>query len=97
MLKVRPLAIGDLRGSIYTFEAVGDELPVHAHDEATNHITIVTFGAVACFGEPGDPVVVMEAKQGSAIYALEAGQPHGFRALTAGASIVNLQTMADKK
>jgi hypothetical protein len=41
-----PLAAGDLRGVIYTFQVAGDVLPVHVHGPFDAHITIVARGRV---------------------------------------------------
>jgi quercetin dioxygenase-like cupin family protein len=92
MLKSRPLSVGIIGGTIFTFENVGDELPLHQHSDSDNHLTIVAFGKVECFGNPDDPVVLMEAKEGGAIFSFKPDQPHGFRALSPGATIVNLLT-----
>ena len=69
---------GTLALTIYDFEAVGDELPVHAHGEETVHITIVARGRVLAFGD----VWEMEAAPGVCLdWAPD--QVHGIRALEA--------------
>ena len=52
-LHERPLAIGKLTGTIYDFDVVGDELPLHVHGEHDIHISIVARGSVRAFGPDG--------------------------------------------
>lgn len=78
------LNIGALRGSVYTFEQVGDKLPMHSHDDGTAHITVVARGRVRCHNE----VWSVEGAAGD-VWDLDAGQ-HEFIALEANSRIVNI-------
>lgn len=68
----------------YTFASVGDELPIHSHD--FDHGCIVAVGEVIAFGKNG---YEKELKQGQRIN-FPANKPHGVRAKTAGAIILNV-------
>lgn len=76
---------GKLACNIYTFAKVGDELPMHAHKDGDNHITIIRRGRFKVFGdgwsqEHGD----------GAFLDWKVGQQHGFIALTDGAALINI-------
>jgi hypothetical protein len=88
MLKHRALKVGDLIGVTYVLENIGDELPTHSHEEFDNHITIVAFGSIEVLGF-GEPIRI-DAAAGGRILDWDVGQPHGFRALTPGATVVNV-------
>jgi quercetin dioxygenase-like cupin family protein len=79
------LVIGGLTGSTYTFADVGDELPLHDHDEATAHISIITRGRFTVSG-PGWSKV----KGPGPIDDFPPGHPHQFTALEAGSVVVNI-------
>lgn len=86
MLRNRPLALGDLRGTIYDFEAVGDVLESHAHDAATLHISIVLKGSFRVHGDGWEHV----AASGNVLdWVLN--QLHGFVALEPGSCLMNIQ------
>jgi quercetin dioxygenase-like cupin family protein len=85
----RPLIVdGAHLGMIFTLEKSGDVFPVHSHTEADNHITIVAHGSVRVMG--AHEGVILEAKPGGTIIDWVAGEPHGFVALTDGATLVNI-------
>jgi quercetin dioxygenase-like cupin family protein len=82
---VKMLNVGTLAISVFDFAAAGDVLPMHVHDVATAHITLILRGAVrvttngtaAIFGA-GD------------ILDTHAGQPHEFEALEPNTRITNI-------
>jgi quercetin dioxygenase-like cupin family protein len=90
MLKSAPFEIGDLRGTVFTLEKAGDIFPVHTHGENDIHITIVAFGSVRCTGRPEIEGKILEAKPGGTLIDWKAGEPHGFVALSDGATLVNI-------
>lgn len=80
-----PLVAGKLSGVVYTFEVVGDALPMHTHDETTAHITIVARGRVKAHGNEWSA----EYGAGSVI-DFPANQSHEFIALEDNSRIVNI-------
>jgi quercetin dioxygenase-like cupin family protein len=80
-----PLAAGNLRGTVYTFEQIGDVLPMHTHDEMTAHLTIVARGRVKAHGNEWSA----EYGAGSVI-DFPANQSHEFIALEDNSRIVNI-------
>ena len=76
MLLVNQINIGDLRGSMYDFEKVGDILPKHNHDENTVHITIVARGKLKAYSH--DWEIIAAAGQ---IVDFKVGEPHEIMAL----------------
>lgn len=84
------LSVGTVTGTVYDFADAGDELPLHVHDKATNHITIVARGSVEEFGAD-----YRKTLSAGAIVAFKAGVPHGFRALEAGSRIVQINHERD--
>ena len=80
------LSAGKLSGVVYTFEKVGDVLPMHTHQEENAHITIVARGKVKVSGEGWE----ME-KSAGAVIDFPANQPHEFVALEDNSRIVNIQ------
>jgi len=87
LLRDRPLALGKRTGTIYDFDEVGDELPLHVHGEEDIHITIVARGKVKAFGPDGSWET--EASAG-AVLDWEIGQWHGFIALEPNTRLVNI-------
>lgn len=77
---------GNIRGTIYDFPNVNDVLPMHTHDEATAHITIVAKGKMQITVNE----VTQEYECGKVI-DLPANQEHEFVALEPGSRIVNIQ------
>jgi quercetin dioxygenase-like cupin family protein len=91
-LKMRDLVVdGTTWGTIYFFEKAGDEFPVHVHDERTNHITIVTSGAIRFTGHPNHDGKIAAALPGGTIVNWRAGEPHGFVAEVDDTTIINLR------
>jgi quercetin dioxygenase-like cupin family protein len=81
----KQLYIGKLKGVIYDFENVGDELPRHNHGEHDIHITIVARGKLKVFGDSWET----EADSGT-ILDWEIGQYHAFVALEPNSRLVNI-------
>lgn len=81
-----PLSAGNIVGTIYTFEKVGDILAMHTHDEESVHITIVARGKVKVSGEGWE----ME-KSAGAVIDFPPNQAHEFIALEDNSRIVNIQ------
>lgn len=69
---------------LHTFAAAGDELALHDHD--FEHASIVTAGRVLIFDGASKEVTV-EAPH-ALVFPI--GRPHGIRALTAGAAVLNV-------
>lgn len=80
-----PLRAGSLAGTVYTFEFVGDVLPMHTHDEKTAHITVVARGKVTAHGNGWSA----EYGAGSVI-DFPPHQSHEFIALEDDSRIVNI-------
>jgi quercetin dioxygenase-like cupin family protein len=80
-----PLNIGKLSGTIYTFEKVGDMLPMHTHTEGNAHITIVARGKVKAYGNKWEA----EYSAG-AVIDFPPDQSHEFIALEDNSRIVNI-------
>lgn len=87
MLQEKTFALGKLTGIIYDFPEVGDELPLHVHNEQDIHISIVARGKLKAFGPDG--TWEMEASAG-AVLDWEVGQWHGFIALEPNTRLVNI-------
>ena len=85
MLLVKQFNVGDLSGSIYDFEKVGDVVPKHVHDEKDTHITIVTKGRLKASSHDWE----IEAVAGQ-ILDFRAGEPHELMALEDNTRILNL-------
>jgi quercetin dioxygenase-like cupin family protein len=81
-----PLSAGRLSGTIYTFEKVGDVLPMHTHDEESVHITIVARGKIKVSGLGWE----MD-KSAGAVIDFPPNQAHEFIALEDNSRIVNIQ------
>jgi quercetin dioxygenase-like cupin family protein len=77
---------GKLNGSVYDFPEAGDILPMHTHDDATAHITIVAKGKMQITVN----AVAQEYECGKVI-DLPANQEHEFVALEPNSRIVNIQ------
>lgn len=89
MLRHRDLIVdGKVWGTIFTLEHAGDVFETHVHTEETNHITALLHGSVRVTGKHEG--VVLEAKPGGTIINWTAGEPHGFVALTDGATLMNI-------
>lgn len=87
----RPLMVdGKVWGTVFTLENAGDVFPTHVHNEADIHITVLAHGSIKCTGHPKYEGAMLEAKPGGTIVNWSPGEPHGFIALTDGATLVNL-------
>lgn len=85
-LRSTPLNTGILKGSVYTFEKVGDTLPMHRHTEVDVHITVVSRGRFRIHGpDIGD----QEYAEG-AVIDWSPDVDHEFIALTDNARVVNI-------
>lgn len=80
-----PLNTGKLSGTIYTFEKVGDILPMHTHTEGDAHITIVARGKIKAHGNEWEA----EYSAG-AVIDFTSDQSHEFIALEDDSRIVNI-------
>ena len=85
MLQFKTVPMGKLVVTIFDFPEVGDILPMHEHDETTNHITVVSRGSfkIRCTGWE---------KQISAGSVLDwkPNDPHEFIALEPNSRLVNI-------
>lgn len=86
MLLTKQHTFGKLDVTVYDFEEVDDELPMHTHDEGTAHVSIVARGRLLAFG----PGYETELKPGQMVDWLP-GVWHGFRALESGARLINIR------
>jgi len=80
-----PLSAGKLIGSVYTFEKVGDTLPMHTHTGGNAHITIVARGKIKAHGNEWSA----EYSAG-AVIDFPSNQSHEFIALEDDSRIVNI-------
>jgi quercetin dioxygenase-like cupin family protein len=80
-----PLNAGKLSGAVYTFEKVGDLLPMHTHTGGNAHITIVARGKVKAHGNEWEA----EYSAG-AVIDFPTDQSHEFIALEDDSRIVNI-------
>jgi len=87
MLKVNALLLGSLKGAVYDFEYVGDELSLHTHDEHDVHISIVARGSVKVFGPDNS---WEQAYSAGSVLDWEPGQYHGFISLEPNSRLVNI-------
>ena len=85
MLEAKPLEFGKLKGTVYDFVNVNDVLPMHQHDEATIHITIVARGSFKIHGNDWEKTV----KAGDVI-DWRPYDPHEVIALEDNSRIVNI-------
>lgn len=85
MLLVKPLRTGDIAGTIYDFEQVGDVLGKHVHTENDVHITIVARGRIKAYSH--DWAIEADAGQ---ILDFRPHEPHELLALEAGTRIINI-------
>jgi len=81
----RPLVAGNLTGTIYDFEVVGDTLPMHNHTELNSHLTVVARGSVKAHSNGWERVL-----KSGAVIDFPANQPHEFVALEDQTRIVNI-------
>jgi quercetin dioxygenase-like cupin family protein len=79
------LNTGRLNGTVYTFEKIGDTLPMHTHTGGGAHITIVARGRIKAHGNEWEA----EYSAG-AVVDFPANQSHEFVALEDNSRIVNI-------
>ena len=79
------LNIGNIQGTIYTFENVDDVLPMHTHQLGNTHITIVARGRVRAHGNGWSADYTA-----GAVVDFPVDQSHEFIALEANSRIVNI-------
>lgn len=77
--------IGKLKLSIYTFKEVGDELPMHEHEEGVSHITIVNAGSIKAYGKNWEKILTP-----GKITMFSPNQPHAFVALEDNSKVTNI-------
>lgn len=85
MLQTKPITFGKLKGVVYDFSAAGDVLPMHSHNEADVHITVVARGSFKAHGPGWERVL----KAGD-VADWKPNDPHEFIALEANSRIVNM-------
>jgi len=83
--EVRIYEKGKLTLTRFTFITIGDELPLHSHEEGAAHLTICRQGRLHIYGEGWQRELV----PGDMIF-FEPNQMHAYRALEAGSVIVNI-------
>jgi quercetin dioxygenase-like cupin family protein len=84
-MRFTPISTGKLKGSIYDAAETGELLPMHTHDEATVHITIIARGSFKAHGDGWE----MTAKAGDVI-DWKVGQSHELIALEPNSRFVNI-------
>ena len=82
----KPFRFGIIAGSIYDFPKAGDVLPLHGHDESTQHITIVAKGAIRVVTPVFDQIL-----EAGAMIDFPALQTHEFTATQDDSRIINIQ------
>jgi quercetin dioxygenase-like cupin family protein len=85
MMKVEPKQFGNLSGSLFSFEDVGDTLPMHVHSEETVHVTFILSGMFRIRGGGWE----MVSKAGDFV-DWKAGQFHEFIALEPNSRCLNI-------
>jgi quercetin dioxygenase-like cupin family protein len=86
MLLGKPLEnLGDIKGTMYDFEKVGDVLDKHVHTENDVHITIVARGKIKAYSHDWEK----EAVAGQLI-DFRPGEPHEIMALEDNTRIFNI-------
>lgn len=86
MLLSKPIEnLGNVKGTIYDFEKVGDILSKHNHTEDSVHITIVARGKIKAYSHDWE----IEAIAGQ-ILDFRPNEPHEFMALEDNTRIFNI-------
>ena len=85
MMKIEPKQFGKLFGALYSFEEIGDTLPMHSHTETTVHVTFILSGSFRIHGGGWE----MVSKAGAFI-DWEPGQFHEFIALEPNSRCLNM-------
>lgn len=80
---------GVLQGTTYTFVNVDDALPIHQHDEDTNHITIILEGSFLC---TGNPLIEGKVLRPGNVVLWPVRQKHGFVALEPNSRMLQIRT-----
>lgn len=80
---------GKVTGRKFIFDNAGDELAEHTHAPSENHMSTVAKGTFLLLGQHS--LAGEERSEGAVIFWI-AGEPHGYRAMTDGAVIVNHDT-----
>ncbi len=83
--KMTPLDVGILKGTIYDFAAVGDELPMHEHGPNEIHISVMTKGRILSKGEGWERELVP-----GTLVKYHVGQKHCFIAMEPDSRVVNI-------
>lgn len=78
------------RGVVYIFPKKGDVLPNHSHEEADNHITVVTWGGIRLTGERDGEEHWAEPGK-AVILEWRVGEVHGAIALADNTVIANIR------
>ncbi len=78
MRLAKPFISGALKGTVFTYENKGDDLPIHKHTEEDNHITIIMNGSFKCIG---NHLIEGRILKTGSVIDWPAGEPHGFVAL----------------
>ncbi len=86
------MAIGDLTGTILTFEHAGDVLPMHEHGERDIHISVVARGRFRVHG----PTIGTTEVSAGAVLDFMPGHPHEFIALEDGSRVVQIQKRVNR-
>jgi quercetin dioxygenase-like cupin family protein len=84
-MKIEPKTFGDLHGSLYSFDEIGDKLPMHNHSKEDTHITFILDGSFRVIG----PNWEMIAGPGKFI-DWQAGQFHECIALEPNSRFLNI-------
>jgi quercetin dioxygenase-like cupin family protein len=85
LLHLNPLVLGSLRGTIYDFDDVGDELERHTHTALDVHISIAARGSFKVVGDAWET----EIKAG-AVLDWEPNVYHAFVALEPNSRLINI-------
>jgi quercetin dioxygenase-like cupin family protein len=85
MLAVNPFLFGSVRGTTLDFSDAGDILPMHRHEEADNHITVVAKGSFKAYGHGWEMTLVA-----GNVVDWPVRKDHEFVALEPGSRLVNI-------
>jgi len=85
MMHTEPKQFGSLQGSLYSFDDIGDKLPMHDHGEETVHVTFILNGSFRVHGGGWE----MTSKAGDFI-DWQPGQFHEFIALEPNSRFLNI-------
>lgn len=77
--------LGDIRGTMYDFEKVGDILPKHVHTENDVHITIVARGKLKAYSHDWEQMAIA-----GQIIDFRIGEPHELMAMEDNTRIFNI-------